>query len=167
MEIGLIYKQYTSTFKDTKNRNTKEIWKLLKNATTGGVKGNLKMDLNKVAEHFEKLSTDPNIGEGESEERVGEGIGEQPETNNTFNEPFTENEVRKLIDDLKNGKACGLDFIRNEFLKNISDRLLTALTRMFNVVLKSGIVPDAWCMGAIIPLYKGKGSKDELDIYRA
>ena len=38
----------TSTFKDTKNRNTKEIWKLLKNAT-GGVKGNLKMDLNKVA----------------------------------------------------------------------------------------------------------------------
>ena len=37
---------------------------------------------------------------------------------------------------------------------------------MFNIVLKSGIVPDAWCMGAIIPLYKGKGSKDDLDNYR-
>ena len=40
------------------------------------------------------------------------------------------------------------------------------ITRLFNVVLRTGIVPEAWCIGAIVPLYKGKGSKEDLDNYR-
>ena len=32
-----------------------------------------------------------------------------------------------------------------------------AIVSLFNLVLKSGIVPSDWCIGIIIPLFKNKG----------
>ena len=123
------------------------------------------MDINKISQHFENLSSAPTGHEQapEDSDATGENEHTPPQS---FDDPFTESEVKKLIESLKNGKACGLDFIRNEFLKNMSQRTLSVVTRLFNVVLRTGIVPEAWCIGAIVPLYKGKGPKDDLDNYR-
>ena len=115
-----------------------------------------------MAEHFESLNSNDSIDEADLSD-----VSAQPaQQNDTFNAPFTEDEVKKLITDLRNGKACGLDHLRNEFLKSLPDDNISVITRLFNVVLMTGLVPEAWCIGAIVPLYKGKGPKDDLDNYR-
>ena len=37
---------------------------------------------------------------------------------------------------------------------------LIIILRLFNVILKSGIVPDDWCMGYITPIFKSGDDKD-------
>ena len=41
-----------------------------------------------------------------------------------------------------------------------------AIVSLFNIVLKSGTVPTDWCTGIIIPLFKNKGSVDDVNNYR-
>ena len=36
----------------------------------------------------------------------------------------------------------------------------------FNLILDTGLIPDDWCRGIIMPLYKSKGSQDDPDNYR-
>ena len=37
---------------------------------------------------------------------------------------------------------------------------------MFNLVLNTGIVPNDWCVGVILPLFKNKGSVNDVNNYR-
>ena len=37
---------------------------------------------------------------------------------------------------------------------------------LFNIILNSGIIPDSWSNGVIIPLFKEKGSSNNVDNYR-
>jgi len=37
---------------------------------------------------------------------------------------------------------------------------------MFNLVLNSGIIPDSWQIGSIIPIYKNKGDINSPENYR-
>ena len=74
---------------------------------------------------------------------------------------FTQEEISINIIKLKNDKACCLDFIRNELLKNLSPRLLSFTCSFFNFILSSGLIPDDWCIGMIMPLYKRRGQRDD------
>ena len=67
---------------------------------------------------------------------------------------------------MKCGKACGIDQVRNEFIKNCPDDIITIIVKLFNIVLKTGIIPDDWCIGVIFPLYKNKGSPTDPDNFR-
>ena len=86
--------------------------------------------------------------------------------NEHINRPFTQDEVVILIKKLKNKKACGIDNVINEYLKNSPTDLIVLIVKMFNLVLLSGIVPTDWCIGIIKPIYKKKGSIDDPDNYR-
>ena len=87
-------------------------------------------------------------------------------TNEELNKEFTFGEIKKLIKKLKNGKSSGLDNVINEFLKNSPDFLIEAIVNLYNLVLNSGIVPTDWCAGVILPLFKNKGSINNVDNYR-
>ena len=69
-----------------------------------------------------------------------------------------------MIKKLKNNKACGTDQIRNEFLKNSSPKAIEIVTKIFNIVLRSGIVPHDWSVGLIVPIFKNKGSDTDPDV---
>ena len=69
-----------------------------------------------------------------------------------LNAEITEDEISKAIKCLKNGKATGLDNIYNEYLKHSVPFLLPLLTKMSNLVFNSGIIPDSWQIGSIIPI---------------
>ena len=77
-----------------------------------------------------------------------------------LDEPITEKEIRTLSKKLKNKKAPFTDKVRNEMIKTSISFLLPAYQKLFNLVLQSGIYPDAWCEGSITPIFKSGDLSD-------
>ena len=86
-------------------------------------------------------------------------------TDSPLNVLFMEKEISGAIKKLKNGKACGLNSILNEFIKAGSELLLRVITQLFNPVLPTGIFPEQWLLGIIKPEHK-KGPKDNPSNFR-
>ena len=51
-------------------------------------------------------------------------------------------------------------------MKNCPIDIIHIIVSIFNIVLKTGIVPTDWCIGIIQPIYKKKGSSNDADNYR-
>lgn len=74
-------------------------------------------------------------------------------------------EVLNAVKSLRNNKSPGPDGVINELLKHLPDKWLWHLTRLFNNVMTSGEVPDAWTKIETIVLHK-KGDKNDPGNYR-
>jgi hypothetical protein len=92
----------------------------------------------------------------------------------TLNGEITSEEVQAALDKIGNGKAAGVDGIPIEFLKyaevsverhHTQNVLLQHLTFLFNHVLRYGY-PQAWSIGAVVPVPKPKGDIHNKDDYR-
>ena len=70
---------------------------------------------------------------------------------------ISQSEIRKGIQSLKCGKSSGPDLLLNEFLKYGINGLIEYIHVLFNKIFDSGIFPDAWGEGYIVPIHK-KGS---------
>ncbi len=79
---------------------------------------------------------------------------------------FTNDEIKKCIIKLKNGKSGGADEIVNEHIKSTIDIMMPVYIKLFNKVLSTGEVPEDWLVGLIVPIFKHKGSKTECNNYR-
>ena len=78
----------------------------------------------------------------------------------------TEEDVRRAIKRLKNGKSPGVDGITSEMLRYGGESVVEWLTRVCKVCLDEGRVPKEWVRGIIVPLYKGKGDRGDCKNYR-
>ena len=67
---------------------------------------------------------------------------------------------------MKNNKTCGIDGLINDFFKSSQKNIINIYTKLFNLVFQTGIVPDAWTLGIIKPLYEQKGDKSQPENYR-
>ena len=56
--------------------------------------------------------------------------------------------------------SCQLDPIPTSLVKNCSDVLIPVVTKMVNLSLEDGVVPDKWKIGLVLPLLK----KQSLDL---
>ena len=65
-------------------------------------------------------------------------------------QPITEDEVRKAIKKLKNGKSTGIDQIQPELLN--SSTTLLMVTKLCKDIWTTKTVPSDWKQGIIIPL---------------
>ncbi len=74
-------------------------------------------------------------------------------------------EVAYVIKRLKNNKTPGPDEIENELLKGFGDILTPHLTKIFNEILTSKVIPEQWNLAEIILVYK-KGDKENVENYR-
>ena len=119
------------------------------------------IDLNTFYQHFKDL----NEGDTQVHEHIGEDLNIEYKCD-TLNKHVTVEEIDKAIHGLKNGKAAGIDEIRNEYIKNSVPFLSNAYCKLFNKVLETGEIPEEWVIGLIHPLYKGKGNKADTDNYR-
>ena len=79
---------------------------------------------------------------------------------------ITTEEIDRAIRGLKNNKATGLDKIANEYIKSTCSIFMPIYHKLFNIVLNTGILPDAWLIGVIKPIYKNKGNADDPNNYR-
>lgn len=150
-------RRVVNRLRNLRSSNSKEYWNLL-NSATRSKKGS-DMNTDSFVQHFKDLSS------ADTPPVPPQNFGEDAE-NEFLNQFFSEEEIRSLRDDLLLGKKGGLDWVRNEFLKCCPDEYIGLLTRLFNLVLSTGFVPAEWCIGSILPLYKGKGSRSNPDNYR-
>ena len=87
-------------------------------------------------------------------EKKHETITQSTNPNNEINKPFSIEELKKVIKNLKNKKASGYDRIPNEFLKHAPEEILRLMLKLFYLILKTGVAPKNWCIGIINPTIK-------------
>ena len=74
-------------------------------------------------------------------------------------------EVTTAIKALKSGKAAGIDEIRPEMLKSLNCGGINWLTRIYQIVWKTGKAPAEWQTGIVVPIFK-KSDQKECSNYR-
>ncbi len=154
--------------KETKD--PKSFWQII-NTNSNKIKKTGNVTIEDFFDHFSELNSVVEINEGQTED--------SPTSNETLtcncitdkysdmlNSPISEDEVKKAVKRLKNGKACGEDKILNEMIKAFSESHMSVLTKIFYIVLLSGHMPHEWVIGIIKPIYKNKGDINDPDNYR-
>ena len=159
------HKAFNKKLYHLKSTNPKEYWNIL-NKSTEGKRVVSKVSLECFAEHFRKLGLSQDNSHISEDEEIFDPREINHSINEDLNKEFTVPEIKSLITKLKSSKACGIDFIRNEFLKNCPLVMLEIITLFFNTVLHTGVIPTDWCIGLIMPLFKNKGSPNDPDNYR-
>jgi hypothetical protein len=78
---------------------------------------------------------------------------------------FTPEEVRAALKESKNSNSCGPDGCPSMILKHYPE-LCIPLSTIFNMSMQQQLVPNAWKLANVIPIYKGKGSRLDVENYR-
>jgi len=85
--------------------------------------------------------------------------------NSIFLHPVTETEIFKIINNLKNNSAPGLDGIRSSFIKRMKEYLVPPLVHIINLSFSSGIFPDNLKHSLVTPIFKND-DKSNINNYR-
>ena len=120
----------------------------------GNKRSDINLTLDNAYEYFSKISN--------NQETASDEINLETATlteNDGINVPITEEEIRKAVKSLKNNKSSGVDLIMNEHIKYSFElpSMQQLYVKLFNIVFDTGIVPKAWSVGKIIPIYKQTG----------
>lgn len=70
------------------------------------------------------------------------------------------------VKNLKTSKSPGSDNILNEHIKYTINAFSPIYIQLFNLILDTGVIPDSWVLGDILPIYKNKGSINLPENYR-
>ncbi|GBP88128.1 hypothetical protein EVAR_63936_1 [Eumeta japonica] len=68
-------------------------------------------------------------------------------------------EVIKALKRINAGKFVGYDRVSSEMLRGSGGIVASLLYHLFNKFWRSHRVPNDWCQSVIVPLYKGKDSR--------
>ena len=147
-----------------RHKRPKDFWRLFK--TSKSTKGK-NINVEDFYSYFKDLLYDINL--------VSDDQSEDFNTSHNFDHcdpifeeldsQITSEEVKKCINALNSGKACGMDNLLNEYFIEAGDILLSHLTDLFNILLDTGYFPDGWTEGIIIPLFK-KGDENDVNNFR-
>ena len=174
-EVGIEYKKFISSHQKQYTRDLhknlrnlhrhhpKEYWNILKNSE-GNKKSEPKVSMADFEKHFEHLNQEDTQNDAPTHNFDPSDI--DPATIQEFNLDFTVEEVLKNIKSLKNNKSEGLDFVKNEYIKNCPISVVELIVNLFNLILRTGHVPYDWSIGLIVPIFKKKGSKFDPNNYR-
>ena len=158
-QYRIYHKNLHHKLRTLKSSNSKTYWKILNGGSESREEiRNLNLEL--FTDHFKSLNSN------QDDEDFNIDYENINENNTILNRSFTEEEVLTSIKSLKNNKACGEDNILNEFLKAAASKLLSTYTKLFNIILESGMVPSMWEIGIIKPIFKNKGDPADPDNYR-
>ena len=155
-------KHLHKNLRDSRKRNTKEYWQILKKCE-GQAKKDPKVSIGSFERHFTQLSSGYGENSGTPDfdpRKIGHAINQE------INVDFTFQEVSQSIKNLKNDKSEGIDLIKNEYLKSCPVEVIQLAVILFNLVLRTGIVPTEWSIGLIVAIFKKKGSQHDPNNYR-
>lgn len=155
--------KYKRTFRhkirNMRQTSPKDYWKYVNSVNKKSVDPNINIDI--FYKFFKNLNendpADHDVPDSDFPEFVEE---------NQLNTEITVDVISKAILELKNNKATGLDKISNEYIKSSSSLFLPIYHKLFNIVLDTAVLPDAWLVGVIKPIYKNKGNTEDPNNYR-
>ena len=78
----------------------------------------------------------------------------------------TEEEMLKLLQNLKADKSPGTDEIHPRLLKECAQSLAKPLKMLFDLSMKTSRIPSEWKVAEVRPIYKKKGKKSDPSNYR-
>ena len=67
---------------------------------------------------------------------------------------ITADEVIKAVQNAKNNKSPEEDNIINEYISASINHMIDIYVLLFNMIFVSGILPEVWLIGNIIPIFK-------------
>ena len=177
---------YIQKVKDNKNK-PRNLWQILKSlGTSSKIKNNssnigllinndICFDKIKVADTFNNFFTNiaSNLVDRLPASTGNYGIGHFSDYYNHLNESselfdlqqVTVEHVSEILSGLNSSKATGLDNIPARFVKDGSKCIAYPLAHIFNLSLRSGIIPQDLKSARVTPLHK-KNSKTEAGNYR-
>ncbi len=79
---------------------------------------------------------------------------------------FTNKDIQNSLKKQQASKPMGFDNISAQFIKSHETILTPILTNIFNSLLQEGQMPEILKTTLILPLYKGRGSKNDISSYR-
>jgi hypothetical protein len=149
-----------------RKHNAKEYWKLLKGAAGVSDKS---ISSDTFAEYFSSINN-PDDPFFQVDDDVAYFVdryvdGDLQIMFAELNVDIDLSEIDSAIHQLKSEKSAGPDMLINEFFIHGKDVLLPVLHNLFNAIFRSGIFPEEWSEGYVIPLHK-KGDKNNVDNYR-
>ncbi len=74
---------------------------------------------------------------------------------------------RKLLNGIDACSSAGISEIPSKIWKYLAKHLAEPLTRLFNHCLVVNDIPSEWKFAIVNPSFKGKGSLDDMNSYRA
>ena len=75
-------------------------------------------------------------------------------------------ETQAVLNRFKWGKAPGIYGIHAELLKAGGNAALVSLHAVLSSAWNTGIIPTDWKRGLVVPLWKGKGDRQDCDSFR-
>jgi len=112
--------------------------------------------------HFEKVMNESMGGRAEVNTMGIKVHKERPQTQGRLER----SEIMEAIRKLKLGKAPGSDGITAEMLKYGGEIVVDWMVWICNLAWEQSKVPEDWRKAIIVPLYKGKGNREECNNYR-
>ena len=71
----------------------------------------------------------------------------------------SQEEIDKIIKELKNSKSSGIDNLDTYILKLTRKHIVPSVCHIVNLSILNQRFPTKWKIAKVVPLYKGKGSK--------
>ena len=152
-------KKFIHKLRQTKSTNSKVYWNMLNDHKQNVIKPNLE----DLQQHFQTISNIAHTEEGNDTEQ---NTHYEVYDDNLLNAPISSDEIIKACSKLKDNKSPGGDNIVNEYIKASIPVMINVYTKLFNKILDSGVFPDAWSSGIIMPVYKNKGDRNNCNNYR-
>ena len=176
-KLFTLRKNYYSDKIEENKGNLKGTWKILKQAIG---QGNKSVSIDKIVSNGSYISDGGNIARVCNQHfvSVGKRLDETiPFTGEALTahimvanvkfqfSTIAASQIVKVIKKLRNNKATGIHNIPNKILKDNVDILSPYLEEIFNFSMKTGVFPDEFKVGKVIPMFK-LGEMEDLNNYR-
>lgn len=168
---------YYQNLINEKRSNTKELWKVVQEITKSNLKTNditsLKNERGEIITDLKEITNEFN----ETFTNMGKNLAKKIKTNkkSKFNKqlsinslallPTDSEEIKTIINQLKNNKSPGIDNLKAETLKPIALHLIEPLVYIINECMRVGFWPSIFKDTLIIPIFK-RGENTEASNYR-
>ena len=116
-------------------------------------------------DHFKNLASKESTLNDIGKNEVTDNLERENVNIDLIDNEITLEELNTSIKGLKRDKSCGNDGIVNEFIINAPLYVKDFLLLLFNTILSLEYMPDKWCIGTIVPIFKS-GDKGEVNNYR-
>ena len=133
-----------------RKHNPKMFYKLFAKRKSKGSNSNISMT--EFMEHFKKLNESHGILDGSYQENDIDSNAIYEE----LDEGIELSEVMKAIKKLNCNKSNAEDLMINELFVYSKDILAPTLCKLFNSIFNSGLYPEAWAKGCVVPIFKKK-----------